>query len=66
MTTIVVARKGSKACIGADSLAKYGSTLEHAGLIENSEKLVGVGGAWLGPTGPASALATLVGISQPP
>lgn len=55
MTTIVVARKGSKACIGADSLAKYGSTLEHAGLIENSEKLVGVGGAWLGPTGPASA-----------
>ncbi len=55
MTTIVVTRKGQTACIGADSLAKYGSTLEHAGLIRNHEKLVNVGDAWLGPTGPASA-----------
>ncbi|MDA1267238.1 MAG: hypothetical protein O2816_19325 [Planctomycetota bacterium] len=55
MTTIVVVRKGNAACIGADSLAKYGETLESAKYVHNHEKLVRVGDAWLGPTGPASA-----------
>ncbi len=55
MTTIVVVRKGSRACIGADSLAKYGETLESATYVANHDKLVCVGGTWIGPTGPASA-----------
>ncbi len=40
MTTIVVARKNSQACIGADSLAKYGETLEPAEYVANHDKLV--------------------------
>ncbi len=59
MTTIVVARKGTQACIGADSLAKYGDRRESATYVTNHEKLVGVGDAWLGPTGPASAQLVL-------
>ena len=55
MTTVIVTRKNGKVCIAADSLAKYGSTLESASLIANSDKLVQVGDAWLAPTGPASA-----------
>lgn len=55
MTTIVVVRKGSAACIAADSLAKYGEALEGARYVADHEKLVSVGDAWLGPTGPASA-----------
>jgi ATP-dependent protease HslVU (ClpYQ) peptidase subunit len=59
MTTVIVTRKNGKVCIAADSLAKYGSTLESANLIANSEKLVQVGDAWLAPTGPASAQLVL-------
>jgi ATP-dependent HslUV protease subunit HslV len=55
MTTIVVVRKGSAACIAADSLAKYGETRESAAYVANYEKLLQVGDTWLGPTGPASA-----------
>ncbi len=55
MTTVIVARKGSKVCIAADSLAKYGSTLESADMVVNHSKLVPVGDSWLAPTGPASA-----------
>lgn len=55
MTTIVVVRKGAEACIAADTLAKYGETKESALFIANSDKLMQVGDAWLGPTGPASA-----------
>ncbi len=55
MTTILVTRKQGEVCIAADSLAKYGSTLEGAALVANHDKLVQVGDAWLAPTGPASA-----------
>lgn len=55
MTTIVVVRKGSAACIAADSLAKYGETRESAAYVTNHDKLVQIGDTWLGPTGPASA-----------
>ncbi len=60
MTTIVVTRKDSLVCIGADSMAKYGETLEPAEYIVNHDKLIAVGDAWLGPTGPASAQLLLV------
>jgi ATP-dependent HslUV protease, peptidase subunit HslV len=55
MTTIVVVRKGPVAIIAADSLAKYGDAVEQAKYIADPEKLVAIGDAWLGPTGPASA-----------
>ena len=66
MTTIVVARKNSQACIGADSLAKYGETLEPAEYVANHDKLVAVGDAWLGPTGPASAQLLLTSYFSEP
>lgn len=59
MTTIVAARKGNRACIAADTLAKYGDSRESADYIANHDKLVAVGDAWLGPTGPASAQLVL-------
>ena len=59
MTTIIVTRKNGMVCIAADSLAKYGSTLEDSSLIANSDKLVQVGEAWLAPAGPASAQLVL-------
>ena len=59
MTTIVVVRKGMRACIAADTMAKYGSAKESAAYIVNADKLVEVRGAWLGPTGPASAQLVL-------
>lgn len=66
MTTIVVVRKGLRACIAADTLAKYGSAKEPASFVFDSDKLVPVGNAWLGPTGPASAQLVLKSyFSQP-
>ena len=54
MTTVVVTKKGGTACIAADTLATYGDMRESAELIENSDKLVRIGDAWVAPTGPAS------------
>lgn len=59
MTTIVVVRKGGTAVIAADTLAKYGETREAAAYVANHDKLVQVGDAILGPTGPASAQLVL-------
>lgn len=59
MTTITVARKGNRACIGADSLASYGSTHERAEYVRNHSKLVRVEDTFLAPTGPASAQLVL-------
>lgn len=66
MTTIVVTRKNTQACIGGDSLAKYGETLEPAEYIANHDKLLAVGDAWLGPTGPASAQLLLASYFSEP
>ncbi|MEM1451306.1 MAG: hypothetical protein AAGI22_19465 [Planctomycetota bacterium] len=59
MTTVVVTKKGGTACIAADTLATYGDMRESAELIENSDKLVRIGDAWVAPTGPASAQLVL-------
>ena len=59
MTTIVVARKGSRVAIAADTLAKYGDGMEPAELVATHEKLLAVDDAWLAPTGPASAQLVL-------
>ncbi len=55
MTTIVAVRKGTSACIAADTLSSYGETKEQAAYVANHDKLIAVGDAWLGPTGPAAA-----------
>lgn len=59
MTTIVAVRKGDRACLAADTLACYGSTRESAEFIAEPEKIVRVGDALLGPTGPAAAQLVL-------
>ena len=59
MTTIVAVRRGDLACIAADTLTKYGEALESADFVVNADKLVRVGDAWLGPTGPAAAQLVL-------
>ena len=59
MTTILVVRKNGRATIAADTLARYGNTREDARLLVNSDKIIGVGDAWLCPAGPASAQLVL-------
>ena len=59
MTTVVVTKKSGFVCIAADTLATYGELRESADLIENSDKLVQIGDAWVAPTGPASAQLVL-------
>ena len=59
MTTIVAVRKGHRAVIAADTLAKYGEAKEPARYIADHDKLVQVGDAWIAPTGPASAQLVL-------
>ena len=70
MTTVVVTKKNGVACIAADTLATYGDLREPAELVENCDKLVAVGGAWVAPTGPASAQLILRhhlhGLERPP
>lgn len=66
MTTLVAVRKGARACLAADTLAKYGDAREPAAYIANHDKLLRIGDAWLGPTGPASAQLVLTSyFSQP-
>ena len=59
MTTLVVVKKNGMATLAADTLARYGSTLETADFIANSDKLLTVGPAHIGPAGPASAQLVL-------
>jgi ATP-dependent protease HslVU (ClpYQ) peptidase subunit len=59
MTTVVVVRKNGRACIAADTLARYGSTTERAAYIANHDKIVSVDDVFLAPTGPASCQLVL-------
>lgn len=59
MTTIVVVQKNGRACIGADTLARYGTIKESADYIANHDKLVCVDDVVLAPTGPASCQLVL-------
>ncbi|MCP3920849.1 MAG: hypothetical protein GY711_35425 [bacterium] len=54
MTTIVVVKKAGRACIAADTLAKYGDALESADYIANADKLIPIGDSWLAAAGPAA------------
>ncbi len=54
MTTVIVAKKAGRAVICADTLACYGGAKETQTFIENSDKIVRVGDAFLAPTGPGA------------
>ena len=54
MSTIVVARKGRQAAIGADTLSLLGTTRESAEYVANHSKLLRVGESYLAVVGQAS------------
>jgi ATP-dependent protease HslVU (ClpYQ) peptidase subunit len=54
MSTIVVAKKGGQAAIGADTLTCLGTTKESAAYVANSSKIIRVGDSYLAAVGQAS------------
>lgn len=66
MTTIIVAKKGGRAVICADTLTSYGGARESATYIENSDKILQVGGSYLGSTGPAAMHLALTSYFRDP
>jgi ATP-dependent HslUV protease, peptidase subunit HslV len=54
MSTIVVVKKGKLAAIGADTLAKLGTTKETAKYIHNPSKIIKVGDSHIATVGHAS------------
>ncbi|MDF1836829.1 MAG: MFS transporter [Planctomycetota bacterium] len=66
MTTVIVTKKAGRAVICADTLASYGGSRETSAYIENSSKILRVGGAFLAPTGPASMQLVLTSYFQDP
>jgi ATP-dependent HslUV protease, peptidase subunit HslV len=54
MSTIVVAKKGGQAAIGADTLACLGTTKESAAYVANHSKIIPVGDSYLAVVGHAS------------
>lgn len=66
MTTVIVAKKAGRAAICADTLASYGGSRETYTYIENSDKILQVGGAFLAPTGPAAMQLVLTSYFQNP
>jgi len=59
MTTIALARKDGRITIAADTLTRFGTTLESAEYVANHDKIIRVGPAYLALTGHAS-LQTVV------
>lgn len=51
MSTIVVVRKGDRACIGADTLTSFGGTRESAKYVANHSKIQKVGSAYIAKVG---------------
>ena len=54
MSTIVVARKGGQAAIGADTLTCLGTTKESAAYVANHSKIIRVGDSYLAVVGHAA------------
>ncbi|MFN7927489.1 MAG: hypothetical protein U0Y68_06005 [Blastocatellia bacterium] len=51
MTTIVVVKKNGKACIAADTLTSWGSTLQSSEYIADKSKIIQVGDTFIGIPG---------------
>jgi ATP-dependent HslUV protease, peptidase subunit HslV len=54
MSTIVVVKKNGKACIAADSLTTWGSTLQSSTYLAGNSKIIQVGETFLGIAGSAA------------
>lgn len=54
MSTVVVVRKGRIAVIGADTMAKHGSTKQYASLVVNHSKIFRFGRTFIAMTGSAT------------
>jgi ATP-dependent HslUV protease subunit HslV len=54
MTTIVVVRKNGRACIAADTLSSWGSTLQSSAYLAGNSKIVKVGDTYIGISGTAT------------
>jgi ATP-dependent protease HslVU (ClpYQ) peptidase subunit len=54
MSTVVVAKKGGQATVGADTLTHLGSTKESATYVANHSKVIRVGDSYLAVVGHAS------------
>ncbi|MHC4883694.1 MAG: Ntn hydrolase family protein [Planctomycetota bacterium] len=54
MSTIVVVRKGSTACIAGDTLTKLGNTREPAEMMAGHDKITKIGSSYFGVVGHAS------------
>ncbi len=54
MSTIVIVRKGTQACIAADSLTSFGDTRQSAEFVTNADKIIDYQGQYLGIVGSAA------------
>ena len=59
MSTIVVAQKNGKACIGADSLSSLGSLRQKARHVINKSKIAKIDDTYIGLTGTSASLVVL-------
>jgi ATP-dependent HslUV protease, peptidase subunit HslV len=59
MSTIVVAQKNGKVCIGADTLSSLGSLRQRAHHVVNKTKITKVGDTLIGLTGTSASLVVL-------
>lgn len=59
MSTLVMTERDGVACIAADTLTSYGSTIQSAKYTENHEKILRVGDAYVGVVGWSASLCVL-------
>jgi ATP-dependent HslUV protease, peptidase subunit HslV len=59
MSTIVVAQKNGRVCIGADTLSSLGSLKQQAHHVVNKTKIAKVGDTFIGLTGTSASLVVL-------
>ena len=59
MSTVVVVKKGGRACIAADTLTTWGHTLEPSEFVENHEKIGRFGDSYVASVGHASTQLVL-------
>lgn len=59
MSTIVVAQKNGKVCIGADTMSSLGSLRQRAHHVTNHSKITKVGDTYIGLTGTSASLVVM-------
>jgi ATP-dependent HslUV protease, peptidase subunit HslV len=59
MSTIVVAQKNGKVCIGADTMSSLGSIRQRAHHVANHSKITKIGDTYVGLTGTSASLVVM-------